>query len=249
MNIIQTSKPTNQQKSDISSLVAACQKKEPLSLSAPLEDDLGYDMFLGYEGHHLAAMAFLFFSTDTLCECCIFVHPQDRRNGLFTRLLDPILDLVEARQKALGQSVDFCFLADEKTPSAMAALKAIGAEYWYSEHKMERPLTSKDSNFIMDSLTIEEAGDHLYSAVLDGKVIGTCAILPSRDRIYLYAFQIREDYQGQGYGNQFLFGMLAILSRMGTVVSLQVSGQNYIARNLYKKAGFSTVESLAYYLY
>ncbi|MCI8516196.1 MAG: GNAT family N-acetyltransferase [Hungatella sp.] len=249
MNIIQTSKPTDQQKLDMSSLVAACQKKEPLSLSAPLEDDLGYDILLGYEGPHLAAMAFLFFSTDTLCECCVFVHPQNRRNRLFTGLLDPILDLVEARQKALGQPIDFCFLADEKTPSAMAALKAIGAEYWYSEHKMERPLTSADREFVMDSLSIQEADDHLYSAVLDGRVIGTCAILPSQNRIYLYAFQIREDYQGQGYGSQFLSGMLAILAHMGLVVSLQVSGQNYIARNLYKKAGFSTVESLAYYLY
>lgn len=163
----------------------------------PLEDDLGYDILLGYEGPHLAAMAFLFFSTDTLCECCVFVHPQNRRNRLFTGLLDPILDLVEARQKALGQPIDFCFLADEKTPSAMAALKAIGAEYWYSEHKMERPLTSADREFVMDSLSIQEADDHLYSAVLDGRVIGTCAILPSQNRIYLYAFQIREDYQGQ----------------------------------------------------
>ena len=258
-NLIHTTRPTSQQKSDMLSLLSACKAKEPLSLSAPVEDDLEYDIFLLYENSSsdkeqftkssLAAMSFLFFSQETICECCVFVAPKKRRKGYFTTLLNKSLNLVEAYEKQIGQPVDFCFLVDEKTPSALAALEAIGAEYWYSEYKMERQLTDKDRNNTMTSLTIQDAGDNLYCAMLEGKVIGTSAILPSEQEIYLYAFQIHEDFQGQGYGKEFLLGMLAILSDMGSMVTVQVSGQNYIAKNLYKKTGFQTTESLSYYLY
>ena len=248
MNLICTKKPSPAQKQDMEKLVELCKEAEPLALSAPLEDDLGYDIFLLYEENFLAAMAFLFFSSDAACECCAFVHPDRRRQGCFSLLLDSILELVETREKDLGQPVDFCFLADERTPSAMKTLEAVGAEYWYSEYRMSRPLTEKDRDFVPSSLTIRSEEENLYTALLGNRVIGTCAVIPNRRTVYLYAFQIHEDFRGQGYGGQFLHGMLAILSHMGTEVTLQASGQNYAARNLYKKAGFQTVESLACYL-
>lgn len=254
MNLIHTTKPDSRQKTDMEDLIASCKSKEPMSLSAPLDDDIDYDILLLYQDSDssnpvLKAMAFLFFPEECLCECCVFVEPDSRRQGHFSRLLDKCLDLVEAYEKKLGRQVDFCFLVDEKTPSAMAVMEAIQAEYWYSEYKMERELTKKDSSLSMASLAIKDEGDNLYSALLEDKVIGTCAILPSGSEFYLYAFQIQEAYQGQGYGREFLRGILALLSAKGGKVSLQVSGSNYIARNLYKKTGFRTTESLSFYLY
>jgi len=252
MNVIHTTKPTDSQKKDMADLVNACKAIEPLSLCAPIEDDLGYDIFLLYEENGpLAAMSSLFSPEEGPWECCIFVDPKKRRRGHFTFLLDKALALVEAYEKKQGQSVDFCFLADEKTPSAMAVLSSIGAEYWYSEHMMERTLDQKDKNFSPSSLTIgkDSQNPDLYCAFLGDKLIGTCALLPSRSQIYLYAFQIHEDFRGKGFGEEFLLGMLSILAGMGNRVTLQVSGQNYIARNLYKKTGFRTTESLSYYLY
>lgn len=249
MNIIHTTRPTPRQKEDMEQLIKTCKKKEPLSLSAPVDDDLEYDIFLLYERDSLSAMAFLFSPAKSPWECCAFVEPSKRRKGYFTRLLDQVLDFVEQYEKSLSEPADFCFLVDERTPSAVGAMEAIGAEYWYSEHKMERSLTPKDREYVMESLVIKQDKDHLYLACLKDKVIGTCALLPSQDRFYLYAFQIHEAYQGQGYGTQFLLGMLALAAATGTHVSLQVSGQNYIARNLYKKTGFRTTESLSYYLY
>ncbi len=249
MDLICTKKPDPDQRRDMEQLVDACKEAEPLALSAPLEDDLGYDIFLLYDRERLCAMAFLFFSSDTACECCAFVHPEHRRKGYFSRLLDPVLELVDTREKTLGQSVDFCFLADEQTPSAMKTLKAMGAEYWYSEYRMIRPLTERDQNPLSCPLTVRMEEEHLYTALLGDRIAGTCAVLPDGPGVYLYAFQIREDLRGQGYGKQFLAAMLSVLSRTSTQVTLQVSGQNYIARNLYKKAGFQTAESLAYYIY
>lgn len=254
MNLIHTTKPSKIQKAHMTNLVNTCKAAEPLSLSAPVEDDLGYDILLLYEDGDqgpLAAMSFLFFPQEGPCECCVFVDPKKRRRGHFSLLLDKTLDLVDAYEKAKKTSVDFCFLADERTPSAMAAITAIGAEYWYSEHRMERPLTSKDKQFSLCSLTIETDSQdpNLYCAMQEGRIIGTCAILPWNSQIYLYAFQIHEAYRGQGLGQEFLLGILSILADMGTQVTIQVSGQNYIARNLYKKTGFRTTESLSYYLY
>ena len=116
---------------------------------------------------------------------------------------------------------------------------------------MERLLTPRDKIIPSGSLVIEKdcADDSLYCAFLEGMLVGTCAVLTMDKELYLYAFQIREDFRGKGYGKEFLLGMLRLLSDMGTRVVIQVSGQNYIARNLYKKTGFRTTESLSYYLY
>ena len=252
MNLIHTVKPTEAQKKAMTSLVNSCKAKEPLSLSAPIEDDLGYDIFLLYEDSgSLAAMSFVFFPEHGPCECCVFVEPEKRRQGHFSLLLDKSLDLADAWEKKTGQPVDFCFLADEKTPSAMAALSSIGAEYWYSEYRMERPLTPKDKSYTPAALAIEKDSQEpgLYCAFLEGRLIGTCAVIPSKTKSYLYAFQIQDAFQGKGYGKEFLLGMLSLLADMGSRVAIQVSGLNYIARNLYKKTGFQTTESLSYYLY
>ena len=206
MNLIHTTSPTDQQKKDMDQLINSCKSREPLSLSAPVDDGLDYNIFLLYDDNFLSAMAFLFFPGDGHCECCSFVEPSRRRKGYFTRLLNRCLDFVEDLEKKQGCQMDFCFLVDENTPSAMAVMETIGAEYWYSEHKMERALTEKDKTLSMTDLSIKKQEDNLYCAVLGDEVIGTCAILPSGKEIYLYAFQICEDRQGRGYGEEFLRG-------------------------------------------
>ena len=114
MNLIHTTIPTDIQKNHMTTLVNACKAAEPLALSAPVEDDLGYDILLLYEDSGtLAAMSFLFFPQEGPCEFCAFVDPKKRRIGYFSLLLDKTLDLVDDYEKTQKASVDFCFLADE----------------------------------------------------------------------------------------------------------------------------------------
>lgn len=250
MNLMRTTQPNGQQKKDMELLLASCKDKEPLLLSIPqAEDGLEADFLLLYDNATLAAMAYVCFPDDSMCECFVLVEPARRKQGLFRHLLDHCLDFAEACEKKAGHAVDFCFLVDENTPSAAAVMEAIGAEYWYSEYKLTRDLTAKDQDMAPDPLVIRYEGENLYSALLEDKVIGTCAVLPSGSEYYLYAFQIHKDFQAQGYGKKFLSGMLSLLARKAQKVSLQVSGTNYIARNLYKKTGFRTSEALSYYLY
>ena len=249
MHPIHTTALTQTQKNDVQTLLRVCKDYEPLALSAPEED--GLDFFLFYDKEQsssLLSFAFLFFPEKTTCECTIFVHPSYRKQGICTCMLNMILEYVEDLEKREQRQVDFCFLTDPKTPSALAVMEALEAEYWYSEYKMVRKLKKSDKAFL-SSLSINEAEPGIYTASLNGQVIGSCAVLPSGEELYLYAFQIKDSFRGQGYGRDFLLGILALLSSDYKQISIQVSGQNYIARNLYKKTGFQTVESLSYYLY
>ncbi len=265
MNLIHTTLLSAPQKESIRALTEACRRAEPITLSAPSED--GLDYYLIYENTPeeggLTAFSFLFFvpqedagpASVYTCEYTAFVHPAHRRQGYFTEMLNAALTAADRFEKEHRCQVDFCFLTDGKSPDASAVLESIGAEYWFSEYKMVRPLREKDMDYTAN-VQIEEAdaAAGLYTASLDGEIIGTCALLPSGRETYLYAFQIKEAYQSRGHGRDFLKGMLSLIAKNSAggsenTISVQVSGLNYIARNLYKKTGFRDTESLSYYIY
>lgn len=263
MNCIHTTVLSEGQKKEITGLATACALAEPISLSAPLEDGLSY--FLGYEGKELVSMVFLFFPEETVCECGAYTLPESRQKGYFSRLLDEALAFVEEYEKSRNPDVDFCFLTDGKSPDAAAALKALGAEYWYSEYSMsldlpasgpvskERPSlhtqTWKGADETCPPLRITEAEQHLYTAALDDTAVGVCLILPNGNSVYFYGFEIKESFRRRGYGQHFLTAMIELLSKDYRRITLQVSSQNTPAVNLYKKTGFHITETLSYYLY
>ena len=69
-------------------------------------------------------------------------------------MLNKILEYVEELEKREQRQMDFCFLTDPKTPSALAVMEALEAEYWYSEYKMVRKLKKSDKAFL-SSLSIQ----------------------------------------------------------------------------------------------
>ncbi len=272
MKLIHTAVLSEPQKKEILALTEACKEAEPVTLSAPLEDGLDYLLLYGEPSElndisdgessssRLAGFSFLLFTPQdeadaVTCEFTAFVRPSMRRRGCFSRMLDAALGLADAYEQENGCTVDFCFLTDEHSPAARAVLEKLEVEYWYSEYKMVRAPQAADRHYKASVQITEETnapgaeGARLFSARLDGQVIGTCALLPSASEIYLFAFQIAQAYQSQGHGKDFLRGMLALTAESGLPVSVQVSGLNYIARNLYKKTGFRTAESLSYYIY
>ncbi len=297
MKLLHTTALNEEQKNAVLALTEACKKAEPISLSAALED--GIDYFLSYGGKDdgiLLGYSFLFFAgspTDQSddvgsAEFMAFVHPAHRRKGIFTGMLNEALACTEAYEKEHHCEMDFYLLSDQKSEDADAVLALIGAEYWYSEYTMTRGLTEKDRAY-QSKVQIQRDdqspdGSDLYIASLEGQIIGTCAVILSGQSAYLYSFQIKENFQSQGHGKDFLLGMLSLLAsetesipeagdisetesiskaesipetkkvsetrkRPVDSVSVQVSGLNYIARNLYKKTGFRTADTLSYYIY
>ncbi len=267
MKLLHATALNKEQKTSILALVEACKKAEPLSLSAALEDDIDY--FLSYGGENdqiLLGYSFLFFvgpptdQSDNVgsAEFMAFVHPAHRRKGIFTEMLNAALTCTETYEKEHQCEMDFYLLSDQKSEDADAVLALIGAEYWYSEYTMTRSLTEKDRAY-QPNVQIQRDeqspdGSDLYTASLGNQIIGTCAVIRSGPSAYLYSFQIKKAYQSQGHGKDFLLGMLALLAsetgnQPADSVSVQVSGLNYIARNLYKKTGFHTADTLSYYIY
>ncbi len=228
MNLIHTTALSDAQKKEAILLGNACKEAEPLNLSVPTEDDLDYVLAVS-DGPKpsLMGLGFLLFverpgEEDVVCEFTAFVHPKHRRKGVFTAMLNQALDLLEVYEKNHHCTAEFCILTDEQTPSAKKTLAAIEAEYWYSEHKMVRKCRESDARY-EPRVRIIQAEENLYTASLEDEVIGTCAVLPAGSETYLYAFQVKEEFRGQGLGEDFLLCMLAIMAQIGDSLSMQVS--------------------------
>ncbi|MEG0214851.1 MAG: GNAT family N-acetyltransferase [Hungatella sp.] len=246
MNIIHTTQLSAFQKNDLAALLKSCREAEPLSLSAPTEDGLEY--FLLYEQESLISFLLLFFPEESRCECSAFTLPLYRKRGCFSDLLDAAFLFLDAYEELHLCETTFYFLCDPHTPSAQAVLRTIGAVYQYEEYKMVRPLLPSDAAYTAQ-VTILEAEPHIFTAVLSGKIIGTCVLLPSESEVYFYGFEIREEVRRCGYGEDFLLGILAKLVGHTANLTLQVSGQNLPALSLYQKTGFQITETLSYYTY
>ena len=65
-------------------------------------------------------------------ECYAFTHPDFRRKGYFSALLEQVCQYSEA----LGEP-ELCLVTDNKCPAATAALRELGAELWNEEYMME----------------------------------------------------------------------------------------------------------------
>jgi len=70
------------------------------------------------------------------------------------------------------------------------------------------------------------------------KIIGTSWITYDGRRLYLHHFGILPEYQGRGLSKELLKESLAFVKTAGIQVKLEVHRKNFIAQELYKKAGF-----------
>lgn len=88
--------------------------------------------FLMYEGEELIGFLAIYSFRLTEVEISGMVHPQHRRNGVFTRLADAATD--ECRRRGIPKLI---FICQERSASGKAFLEARGAVYSFSEHWME----------------------------------------------------------------------------------------------------------------
>lgn len=241
MAIHMTSILNTAQKEQIQSLVDACRKKEPVTLSFPFDDA---DLYVLYEedGQICSACAFMKEDEETY-ECSAFTAPIFRRRGMFSELLDAAMD-------ELPEDCQFLFYTDHKSADTIAVLDAYEAEPLFHEHMMELseiPVLSETPSM---SLTMEETLNEQTLTYHYTSPCGTVFFSVFSDYYYLYGFEIQEDLRGQGYGNQMLLHVLCDLTAKKSMpVRLQVSGDNLPAMALYKKTGFRITETLSCYLY
>lgn len=134
IHICPTNLLTQKQLQEIADLTTFCHRHDGIELSYPVEEE-HHTHFLGYLADgRLAACLTLISYEETLAECCAFTHPEFRRQGFFSRLLD----------EAVSQypDVDLLFAVSEDCADAIKTLAALGAEKDSDEHMMACDLNS-----------------------------------------------------------------------------------------------------------
>lgn len=250
MPAVFASRLNSSQKTSITSLVAACQKKDSLLLSFPLGEADFYTLY--YLNHTVvSAAAFTMNGTDA-CDCTAFTAPAYRNQGFFSRLFAKGL-------RRLPEETELFFYTDGRCRDTEYVLKALGAECVSREHMMEltpqnlaalaeRP-AGKPSAATGSSVMSEQIQDGV--PILTWRGFGGCvSVACHSESYYLYGLEIAPEFRGNGNGRRLLFETLVSLcTRRCMPVRLQVSGSNDTALSLYKKTGFRITETLFCYLY
>lgn len=267
ISISSTNLLTQKQRQEIANLTAFCRHHDGTDLSCPLEDeDLTH--FLGYlPDGRLAACLTLIPYEETLAECCAFTHPDFRRQGCFSLLLE------EAAEEY--PDVDLLFAVSENCADALKTLEALGAEKDSEEHMMECDLgrwhptqqsvsadsasASRQTTIPADTentdsshpFSITQTSKNQYALRRSGTLCGTTSTEPVSDTtVCLHHVEILPEFRNQGCGTAFFQLLLPQLAKNGFQKAiLQVAGDNAPAIALYKKTGFSITKTLLYYFY
>ncbi len=241
MEIITATALSSQQKELVQELFRACREFEGMTLTFPAED--GDFFVLCMENGTLASALALYYLEPHLYECTAATRPDMRKQGYFSKAL--------AQAELHFPNSDFSFVTDGHCPASAFVLKKLNARFWYNEHMMtlelsqwQPPVCALPPSF---SMTVDENGK--FTAFAQDREIGVCFITPLGGGVYFYGMEIRAPFRGKGYGKAFFLQVLKSLQENTSTVTLQVSGNNTVALNLYKKTGFRITETLSYYLY
>ncbi|WP_114165862.1 GNAT family N-acetyltransferase [Exiguobacterium sp. TNDT2] len=237
---------------------------------------IGQNDYAVYDNDTLVGYMVLFPYLPNEYEVNALVHPDYRKQGVFTALLDA------AKQDAKQNGCEaFTFVIDRKSTSGKAVIDHLGAAYQFSEYNLVlkkaelflkpdevslREATDADRALIIETLS-EAFGDPLdvteniyeqidtpdrvtYIGEVEGRPVGVIrALLSGDDAGSIHAFGVRASEQGQGYGTKMLKQMVQQLFRMGrTKLELDVETENKAALEIYKRAGFAENGGYEFYL-
>lgn len=138
-NITHTTTLSRKEQEDIHRITALCRLADGLSLSCPGDGD---EYWFLAEDTTAAAFLAVYKTDETMWECYAFTHPDYRRKGYFSALLEQVCRYSEA----LGEP-ELCFVTDNKCPAAMAALRELEAELWNEEYMMEYDIAAAQTAF------------------------------------------------------------------------------------------------------
>lgn len=209
-------------------------------------------------------------------EICGMVHPDYRRQGIFTTML----------QKALADAESKCYAkillnAPESSASAKSFIASAPFSYSFSESQMKyeeacdlrlpvrtdivlRRAGVEDKAFMARvdregfELSEEESLNYYasmdstemseYEILLsDGEPAGKIRVSPVGREAWIYGFAVAEERRGQGIGKSALRQIVDREHAGGYEVWLEVAFHNPDARRLYEETGFRVVRAQDYY--
>ncbi|MDR6123564.1 ribosomal protein S18 acetylase RimI-like enzyme [Bacillus sp. SLBN-46] len=271
---------TQEELASIKELQEICEKDGGFQLK------LNYDMlknrsgqvkedFLHYEDDQL--VGFLgSYDFGNKVELCGMVHPDYRRRGIFTRLLEKGIE--EAKRRNIKKIL---LNAPSNSLSAKNFLTAIPCTFYVAEYQMKwhnvelsedpsvtlRPSTTTEDFEAEIQLEVsafgfnedearrfnqqirENSRDQNFIIEADGKTAGKIRVDEANGEAWIYGFAVFPELQGKGIGRKALTKVVKTENQKGLSVFLEVEAKNAHALKLYESCGFRSYHSQDYYKY
>ncbi|WP_342043258.1 GNAT family N-acetyltransferase [Bacillus sp. OTU2372] len=209
-------------------------------------------------------------------ELCGMVHPDYRRRGIFSKLLE--MGLEETKKRNIQTIL---LNAPTDSLSAKEFLKNLPCTFSVAEYQMKWQKT----NLIEDpavtlrpSTTTEDFETEVQLEVLafgfaeeesrefnlklrenhfeenfiieaHGQAAGKMRVAESDGEAWIYGFAVFPELQGKGIGRKALSRVVKLEDQKGLSIFLEVEAKNAHALKLYESCGFRSYHSQDYYLY
>ncbi|MFK9092124.1 GNAT family N-acetyltransferase [Bacillus salipaludis] len=271
---------TEKQLNDIKALQEVCENEGGFQLKLNFdmlknrEENNKEDFFHYEEGRLVGFLGSYGFGNKV--ELCGMVHPDYRRRGIFSRLLQMGLDMAKNRN---SKTVLLNAPTDSKT--AKAFLKNITCTFSVGEYQMKwekteltedpavtiRPSFSHDDReaeiqlevlgFGLNESEAREMNQKIREISSDqrliieayGKTAGKMRVSESNGEAWIYGFAIFPELRGKGIGRKALSKVVKMEDQKGLPIFLEVEAKNAHALGLYESCGFRSYHSQDYYEY
>jgi ribosomal protein S18 acetylase RimI-like enzyme len=209
-------------------------------------------------------------------ELCGMVHPDYRRRGIFSKLMN--IGLKVAKQRDVRTIL---LNAPTESQSAKEFLQTIPCEFSIAEYQMKwqktelsdspdvtlRPSSSDDDFEAQIQLEVmcfgfqeKEAREYNqrirdYSSEQNliieaaGKTAGKMRVSEQNGEAWIYGFAVFPELQGKGIGRKALSKVVKMEHQKGLSIFLEVEAKNTHALRLYESCGFRSYHSQDYYQY
>lgn len=209
-------------------------------------------------------------------ELCGMVHPDYRRRGIFSTLLE--MGLREAKKRKFKTVL---LNAPTESQSSKEFFKNIPCTFSFAEYQMEwqRIELSEDPTvFIRPSFSNEDleveiqlealcfgfnenearelnhkirknSNDQNLIIETEGKNAGKMHVSELNGEAWIYGFAVLPDLQGKGIGKKALSKVVKMEHQKGLSIFLEVEAKNVHALRLYESCGFRSYHSQNYYKY
>lgn len=261
-------------------LYALCCIQEPLKQELFLGNDMNVEpekpcFFLGYEEVELVSFLTAFFPTKEEVEFTGFTHPEQRRRGYMTSLIDTAIphfshstytQALCIREKG-SQSGEEYLSKRYPTIARSEFLLELKSNVWNSSTDVGTltlvTMQTKDAavKILSEIFEQEEEISHqhlhfllsrpdgqVYLYWVGGVLIGTLNVHYLCNEVaMIHAVGIHKDYRRRGYGYQMMISLLNTLTQRTALVRLEVESNNAPAFALYQKLGFYTLNRTDYH--
>lgn len=262
---------TETQLKEIKELQSECEELDGIQIK------LNWDMLKSRENEHLLCYedgvlaAFLgVYSFGSKAELCGMVKPSFRRKGIFTRMVNQVLNHCKDTYR------EIILNAPAESQSAKELLKKIPCTYSISEYQMKWTEMSLEEGNLANlrpsepaDLDLEKQLDVLCFGFLEheahdralkrdtnedfiiieykGKAVGKLRLSHFSGEAWIYGFAVLPDYQGKGIGRDTLKKIILRETGAGYPVFLEVEAKNEHALRLYESCGFKAFHVQDYY--